>query len=81
MVKAVDKLAQIRFLCRRGLKELDLIFQSYLKNHAHHASDKELKQLIILLKKDDQSLLEYILNTPIDLSDERQELRDKLRNR
>ena len=77
----MHNLGQIRFLCRRGLKELDLILQSYLKKHTHHASDKELRQLIILLQMDDQSLLEYILNTPTELSDERQELREKLRNR
>ena len=89
----MENLAQISFLCRRGLKELDLIFQSYLENHFHSASEQELKQLIILLQMDDQSLLDIIINTPkevLELPQQQQqqqqqlilqELCEKLRNR
>jgi len=62
----MEDLAQIHFLCRRGLKELDLIFQAYLEKHLNSASEQELKLLINLLKMDDQSLLDFIINTPKD---------------
>ena len=53
--------SQLQFLCRRGLKELDMIFEAYLKNHANKASKEEIDLLIKLLEMDDQSLLMFII--------------------
>ena len=51
-------------LCRRGLKELDLILQSYLDKHYTSASAKEINALKDLLQLDDHSLLAVILKPP-----------------
>jgi len=74
-----SNLAQLRFLCRRGLKELDMIFSAYLNHHADSAIDEERKLLIHLLKMDDQSLLEFIINTPLEASQQEHKLCEKLK--
>jgi antitoxin CptB len=52
----------LKMLCRRGLKELDLILKFYLEKHAHSASIDEINAFKSLLKMDDHSLLSLILN-------------------
>lgn len=74
----MSNLGRIRFLCRRGLKELDIIFESYIKNHLEQANAEELQQLETLLKMDDQSLLLFIMNPPSDISAETRDLCLKL---
>ncbi len=54
----------VRMLCRRGLKELDLLLQFYLDNHYQFACREEISAFNLLLQMDDQSLLSLILNPP-----------------
>lgn len=57
----MNDLAQLRMLCRRGLKELDLILQAYLDNHYSTASVEEICAFKKLLQLEDQTLLLLVL--------------------
>ena len=58
----VNDLKALRMLCRRGLKELDLILMAYLQNYYPSASAEESAEFKKLLQLDDHSLLLLILN-------------------
>jgi len=53
--------SKLKFQCRRGLKELDIIFENYLKNDFQQASESELINLQKLLQLEDNELLGLIL--------------------
>ncbi|MBF0265878.1 MAG: succinate dehydrogenase assembly factor 2 [Gammaproteobacteria bacterium] len=67
----------LKFLCRRGLKELDMMLESYLDKYSDNASEEEVNLLIDWLQMDDHSLLLFIIeNNHQDLA---LELSDKLK--
>jgi len=76
----VGDIKPLKMLCRRGLKELDLILKSYLEKQAHSASIEEIKAFKSLLKMDDHSLFSLILNPEKAQSSELVSLCKKLTN-
>jgi antitoxin CptB len=62
------KLERLRWKCRRGLLELDLVLRNFLADHAEHLSDQQIKVL--------SELLDYPDNDIWDLISGRQEVRD-----
>ncbi len=52
---------KLKWLCRRGSLELDLILQKYLTSHYHLATDEERAHFIELLKLEDSELLKVML--------------------
>ncbi|MFK5984430.1 MAG: succinate dehydrogenase assembly factor 2 [Pseudomonadota bacterium] len=59
--------AQLQFLCRHGLKELDLLLSDYLQQCYDSASNDEIETLKQLLQLDDHSLLAAILSPASDM--------------
>jgi len=55
-------------LCRRGLKELDLLLESFIDKHYPYASKVEIVEFERLLQMDDHDLLIFILNPPEKIS-------------
>ncbi len=54
-------LAQLRWQCRRGMLELDLFLQKFVR-HGYHALDEQQRQHFIeILAFPDQELLEILL--------------------
>jgi antitoxin CptB len=53
----MDNLAKLKWQCRRGTKELDLILAHYLKNRYPVASPDEKARFAALLQLDDADLL------------------------
>jgi antitoxin CptB len=51
---------RLRWRCRRGLLELDLVLQSYLSVHQEDLSDQEIKVLNTLLDYPDNDLWDLI---------------------
>ena len=51
---------RIRWRCRRGLLELDLILGSFLEEHLEHLSDQQIKVLNGLLDYPDNDLWDLI---------------------
>ena len=51
---------RIKWKSRRGMRELDLLFENFFKFHADKISKSELQTLHELLVYDDQSLFDFI---------------------
>jgi succinate dehydrogenase flavin-adding protein (antitoxin of CptAB toxin-antitoxin module) len=51
---------RIKWKSRRGMRELDLLFENFFKFHADNISESELQTLRELLVYDDQSLFDFI---------------------
>jgi len=54
--------SRIRWKCRRGLLELDLILSNFLKEKIHTLDNKCLSEFNNLLDYPDPQLLEILLN-------------------
>jgi len=54
----VDELAKIRWQCRRGSRELDLLLNRYLETRYLVADEEENARFVEMLKLDDSELLE-----------------------
>lgn len=59
----MNDLAKLRWRCRRGSKELDLLLINYLENHYPLASEAEKTHFAALLDLEDTELLTQILTT------------------
>ncbi|HAF87865.1 MAG: hypothetical protein CMF38_04440 [Legionellaceae bacterium] len=53
--------AKIKWQCRRGMLELDLILDAFLKTHFENLSDKELASLETLLSYPDPVIYHWLL--------------------
>ncbi|UJS22754.1 succinate dehydrogenase assembly factor 2 [Thiothrix winogradskyi] len=74
----MSELSRVKMRCRRGLKELDVIFQHYLERHYTSASPTELQRLDELLAMQDPIIWDMLLDA-IPFPDEYAELIAKLR--
>jgi antitoxin CptB len=57
----MNSLDRLRWQCRRGCLELDLILQGYLETEYSRAENEEKKQFLELLKWEDDELLDVLL--------------------
>ena len=53
--------SRLRWLCRRGMKELDVIMSGYLENHYANATDTEKNGFKALLEMPDPDLYALLL--------------------
>lgn len=53
----MSELAKLRWQCRRGSKELDLLLNNYLETRYPVADEEEKMRFIEMLKLDDSELL------------------------
>ncbi|MFL6550647.1 MAG: succinate dehydrogenase assembly factor 2 [Povalibacter sp.] len=54
-------LARLRWRCRRGMRELDVVLQRYLETHYPQASAAEQGAFEALLEEQDPQLLGYLI--------------------
>lgn len=57
----MKSLDQLRWQCRRGTLELDLILRGYLETQYSQASEDERKRFVALLEWEDGELLQVLL--------------------
>jgi antitoxin CptB len=57
----VDELEKVKWQCRRGSKELDLILLNYLETKYPVANDEEKSRFSEFLKLDDHELMKIVL--------------------
>jgi len=57
----MNQLARLKWQCRRGTKELDLLLQSYLKTGYLLADDEEKALFVELLELEDDELLGVLM--------------------
>lgn len=61
-------LARLRWRCRRGMRELDVVFQRYLEQRYPNAPSAEQRAFESLIELQDPQLLNYLVGreTPAD---------------
>ncbi len=57
----MSELSRLRWLCRRGMKELDVVLARYLENHYAAASEPQQRAFRALLEKQDPDLYALLL--------------------
>lgn len=57
----MNELSRLKLRCRRGMKELDIVFQRYLERHYPTASVSEIQRLDELLEWQDPPLFGMVL--------------------
>jgi antitoxin CptB len=55
----------LRWRCRRGMKELDMLLTRYLDRDYHHSSLAHRQAFEALLEKSDPEILDYILGKAV----------------
>jgi len=55
------EISQLRWACRRGMLELDLIFEAYVNKHYLLASKDEQERFQSLLDCNDQELFDWLV--------------------
>ena len=61
-MKKNQKVDKLRWQCRRGILELDVLLDNFLNTHYAKLSNKEKKAFIDLLDYSDPLLLEWLTN-------------------
>jgi antitoxin CptB len=54
-------LGRLRWMCRRGMKELDVLLERWLEQHGTAATDEELVRFEALLQWQDPELVRYLI--------------------
>jgi antitoxin CptB len=70
---------RLRWQCRRGMKELDVLLESYLNNDFDQAPPAERQAFVALLELPDPVLLGYIVGRAAPDSGEQRRVIDTLR--
>ena len=54
-------LGRLRWMCRRGMRELDVLLERWLEQHGTAASNEELVRFEALLQWQDPELVRYLI--------------------
>ena len=76
----MSELSRLRWLCRRGMKELDVLMTQYLEVCYEDASDLDQKSFRDLLDMQDPDLYAFLLGQKVCLNDDIQSLIVTLRS-
>jgi len=58
----MSEISKLRWQCRRGMKELDLLLENYLNRDFNKASPADQLAFVNLLNLPDPILLAYVMN-------------------
>lgn len=75
-----EEYSKLRWHCRRGVKELDIVLERYLQNHYADASDENKEAFKSLLRLEDPLLLDRLINHVDSEDQHEQDVMSKLRN-
>lgn len=53
--------ARLKWLCRRGMKELDVLFEHYLEHEYHRATEEDRAAFRVLLENQDPVLWDLVM--------------------
>ena len=73
------KLSKLRWQCKRGTLELDILLENYLNSNYLSASDEEKETFVALLTLEDTELLPYLMGDRIPDSEPLSALVNKIR--
>ena len=75
----MNEYSHLRWQCRRGLKELDVLLEDYLTNHFANAESEEQRAFAALLDLPDPILLAYIMDREQPATPEQRRVISRLR--
>lgn len=76
----MTELSQMKWRCRRGIKELDIILSKYLEENYNSASQDEQQAFREILYLEDPVLFSFLLDTEKPDNPEQIALINKLKN-
>ena len=76
----MSELSRLRWQCRRGTRELDILLETYLNQHYVNASTEEQKLFVDLLGLEDSELMPYLLADKVPDSERLVRLINKIRD-
>lgn len=76
----MEDLNKLKWQCRRGTLELDIMLQRYLDQCYLQADDQEQQSFLQLLALEDSDLLHYMMGNTVPESAQMAELVSKMRN-
>ena len=53
--------SKILWRCRRGMREMDLLFTEYISEHFEHLSNEQYQSLEALLNESDSDIMSWIM--------------------
>lgn len=62
--------SRLRWACRRGMLELDILLERYLDKRYEHASSEEQVLFQALLACQDQELFEWLVNAEVPANEQ-----------
>ena len=68
LITPKQEISKLKWRCRRGVKELDLVLLRYLEERYESADKKEQEAFKSLLKKDDPLLLDRLMGN-VEITD------------
>jgi antitoxin CptB len=60
MTLTEHQIKRLRWQCRRGMKELDVLFERYLYNHLPTADDSYKAAFVELIETQDPIIIDYL---------------------
>lgn len=76
----MGEISRLRWLCRRGMKELDLTMSGYLENHYAKATEAEKNGFKTLLEMPDPDLYALLLGRQASANDAIQRVTRSIRS-
>lgn len=75
----MSELSRLRWQCRRGTRELDILLENYLNHYYLNANSEEQKCFNDLLTLEDSELLPYLMLDKVPESEKLMGLINKIR--
>lgn len=75
----MSEISRLKWHCRRGMKELDLLLENYLAQHYPTASDREQHAFQAILALQDPELFGYIVGRDAPADPEMAAVIEKIR--
>ena len=75
-----DRFKKLTWLCRRGMKELDVLLEKFLADHQAALSEGSWPQLESLLQTEDDILWDWLQNPATTAASPYRELLARIRN-
>ena len=73
------RLKRLRWLCRRGMKELDVLLEAFIAREGEALSDGAWPQFEDFLATEDDVLWDWVLGTSVPDSETHRQMLDALR--
>ena len=75
-----DRVRKLKWLCRRGMKELDLLLERFIDKQAHSLAGGRWPEFESLLGAEDDLLWDWFQNPALPGAERYRELLERIRN-